>query len=242
MTTTATTGYALRKGAERACSLLQPGFWDALDIGVLVTDLDHVSIFCNRAFGEIFQVEPLKVVTSGVDELRERVLPYLDDPEAWIANLDDIYRDPMGVQRDELAFGESENRVERYTGPVLDSNGKPVARLWTFRPVRTEADHSIVCGELEIDLDGRMATINDTKIVLTRFEFELLVQLAQNRDTAMGREILFRRVWGYDMDLNTNSLDVLISRLRKKIQAVGESSVKIETVYAYGYRMVVKDS
>lgn len=231
---------AVRQGAEKALSFWQPGIWNALDVGLLLTDLEHVSLMCNRHFGEIFEVDATTVVKSGVQELRERVLPLIENEKEWVSNLDDIYADPYGVQRDEISVRQPQNRVERYTGPVLDRQGRPVARLWTFRPVHTEAQHEVIVGELRIDLDSRITMVGETPLSLTRFEFELLNQLAQNRGTAMGREILFRRVWGYDMALNTNSLDVLISRLRKKISAAGPSGLKIETVYAYGYRLTVK--
>lgn len=230
---------SVRSGAERALAMWQPGLWNALDCGVLLTDLKHVSLMCNRRFSEIFGVDCNKVVTSGVQELREKVIPFLQDPQGWLKNLEVIYADPYGEQRDEISVGSLHNRIERYTSPVFGIDGRPVARMWTFRKVDMGMVRELVVGGLTVDEASRTVALNGSALDLTKFEFDLLNLLAKNADTAMGREILFRRVWGYDIALNTNSLDVLISRLRRKLGGAGGTGVKIETVYGYGYRLSV---
>ncbi len=232
---------SVRTGAERALALWQPGLWNALDCGVLLTDLKHVSLMCNRQFSEIFGVDCNRVVTSGVQELREKVIPYLQDPQGWLKNLEIIYADPYGMQRDEIAVGSMHNRIERFTAPVMGIDGHPVARMWTFRKVDMGKVQDLVLGVLRVDESSRQVWVEGTAVDLTKFEFDLLNLLAKNAETAMGREILFRRVWGYDIALNTNSLDVLISRLRRKLSVGDERAVCIETVYGYGYRLTVSD-
>ena len=226
---------AIRTGAERVLNFWQPGLWNALDFGVLLTDLSHVSLMCNLEFGRLFEVDAFRVVKSGVNELRDRVVPYLEDPTGWLKNLDEIYAVREGVQRDELAISASMRRVERFTGPVRSKNGEVVARIWTFREIHRGDIRIVERGKVKLDLDSRELEVLGEVIALTQYEFGLLKVLMENTGTAMGREILFRRVWGYDIALNTNSLDVLISRLRKKIGC--DAGVRIETVYGYGYRL-----
>jgi signal transduction histidine kinase len=110
----------------------------ATDQGVLLTDLDHVALACNRRFGEIFGVDFRAVVESGVLEVRGMVRSRIPDVDAWSDNLADLYADPMKCQEDLLALINPRAAVRRFTGPVLDEGGRPLARIWTFLDVSAE--------------------------------------------------------------------------------------------------------
>lgn len=111
----------------------------ASDHGVLMTDLDHNALACNRRFGEIWNVSIDEVVRSGVGALRKLVRPLLADPAAWEHNLDQVYGDPQREYRDELPLStDPPSVVRRYTGPVLGSDGEVMGRLWTFLDVTQE--------------------------------------------------------------------------------------------------------
>ena len=69
---------------------------------------------------------------------------------------------------------------------------------------------------------------------LTRTEFQLLGTLLLNPRRVVTREALFERVWGYDLDLSSNSLAVYISTLRRKLEEGGEPRL-IHTVRGVGY-------
>jgi two-component system response regulator MprA len=69
---------------------------------------------------------------------------------------------------------------------------------------------------------------------LTRTEFQLLGALLLNPRRVVTREALFERVWGYDLDLSSNSLAVYISTLRRKLEECGEPRL-IHTVRGVGY-------
>lgn len=105
------------------------------DAGVLLTDLDHVALACNRRMGEIFGIEHEKVVRSGVLEVRRMVQHRILDHQEWAKNLEEVYRDPLRVQEDELQLNFPEQYVRRYTAPVFGEDGEPIARLWTFQDV-----------------------------------------------------------------------------------------------------------
>jgi DNA-binding response OmpR family regulator len=94
----------------------------------------------------------------------------------------------------------------------------------------------IVAGPLAIDLEARIATVGDAKLALTHTEFDLLAHLASNLGRAIHRDHLFNAVWGYSSDFSSNSLDVLIYRLRAKLRTAGGGD-PIKTVRAYGFRM-----
>ena len=69
---------------------------------------------------------------------------------------------------------------------------------------------------------------------LTLKEFELLRYLMENKGIVLTRDQLLTRIWGYDFDGETRTVDVHIRTLRQKL---GEAGSFIETVRGVGYRM-----
>lgn len=104
----------------------------AVEVGVMITSLEHTALVVNRKFGELWGVRPEAVVASDVDEVRGSVMRRLKDPDAWLANLERVYADPEARETDELALRAPARILRRVTGPVRDAEGRPVARFWTF--------------------------------------------------------------------------------------------------------------
>lgn len=88
---------------------------------------------------------------------------------------------------------------------------------------------------LRADFDGVAISVDGAPVKLTRREFELLKFLVENRNRVMTRDRLLERVWGYDREVETRSVDVHVGRLRAKLGAAGP---QIETVVGLGYRFV----
>src|SRR5690242_13368367 len=97
---------------------------------------------------------------------------------------------------------------------------------------------TISLGGLEIDLNRRYADLNGTSVGLTSREFDLLAHLAQNKGTSLSRESVFETVWGYKMEFGSNSLDVYIYRIRRKIEQDPEHPKYLLTMRGYGYKLV----
>ena len=76
---------------------------------------------------------------------------------------------------------------------------------------------------------------DNNKVELTPKEFDLLMLLVQNKNTALYREIIFEKVWGEELEFETRTLDLHIQRLRKKL---GWKD-KIKTVYRIGYMLEI---
>ena len=74
----------------------------------------------------------------------------------------------------------------------------------------------------------------DVKIELTRKEFELLQYLLENKGMVMTRNQILCRIWGYDFDGETRTVDVHVRTLRQKL---GDAGNYIETVRGVGYRI-----
>ncbi len=88
--------------------------------------------------------------------------------------------------------------------------------------------------DLVVDRDAMTARRRDRPITLTRTEFQLLELLAANAGRVLSRDVIFEKVWGYDFGPESNSLDVYIGYLRRKLEANGEPRL-IHTVRGVGY-------
>ncbi|ABX42048.1 response regulator transcription factor [Lachnoclostridium phytofermentans] len=86
-----------------------------------------------------------------------------------------------------------------------------------------------------IDLNSREVRKDGQLIELTVKEFELLIQLIQNKNVALRRSWLYERVWEGEFTGETRTLDTHIQRLRKKL----EWEDRIKTVFRIGYRLEV---
>jgi two-component system response regulator MprA len=89
-------------------------------------------------------------------------------------------------------------------------------------------------GDLRLDRRARQAWLGDTPIELTRTEFNLLQVLLEHAGQVLTRGQLFEQVWGYDLDRSSNSLDVYIGYLRRKLEHGGAPRL-VHTVRGIGF-------
>ena len=89
-------------------------------------------------------------------------------------------------------------------------------------------------GDLLINPDTREVKRGEREIELTNREFELLEYLARNQKLVVSRERLLEDVWGYDPFEQTNTIDVFISNLRRKLESGGEPRL-LHTKRGAGY-------
>lgn len=133
------TRLALRDIDERILQpLLQSVVADS-ETGILVTDLNHKTLICNERFGAIWGVDIDTSVRESVEGVRAAVRSRLTDIPTWEENLIQVYRDPYFRQTDQLILQDPHAVLHRYTGPLVDSGGAAVGRLWTFQD-RTRSD------------------------------------------------------------------------------------------------------
>jgi DNA-binding response OmpR family regulator len=102
-----------------------------------------------------------------------------------------------------------------------------------------DAPDVVEAGGLRIDVASREATLDGHGLVLRAKEFDLLTAFAQHKGNVLDRERLLRMVWGTDYYGDSRTIDVHVAWLRDKL---GESSVKIQTVWGVGYKLVVEDA
>ncbi|MBD3584947.1 response regulator transcription factor [Salinimonas sp. HHU 13199] len=175
-------------------------------------------ILLDRMFGDMDSItvleylkklpeEPLILLLTAVDDVKDRV-------EGLKAGADDYLCKPFDF--DEL-----------------------LARLQALSrrraPLNSSQAHGHKVGNLILDTDSRVVSVNENELTLTKLEYDLLLYLAENIGKVLSRERILSRVWKAHSDPLTNVVDVYISRLRKQLPA--ESRVVLETLRGNGYRL-----
>jgi signal transduction histidine kinase len=150
---------------------LHPGFRDkegallaallqSTDYGVLVSGLDRQDLVANRRLGELFTMPPQLIVENDPDAVRGWARSRVKTPDVFDSVLERAYDDPYLIHEDELELiGPMPVFLRRYTGPVYDPNGTPIARLWTFLDITpTHQIHARVQAELAAATDALQKT------------------------------------------------------------------------------------
>ena len=99
-----------------------------------------------------------------------------------------------------------------------------------------KANAQLQVADLTLDRDSQEVHRGGTRLILTRKEFLLLEYLMAHAGKAVSRTSILEQVWGYHHDTLTNSIDVYIGSLRKKIDA-GREVKLIHTVRDFGYKI-----
>lgn len=141
---------------------------------------------------------------------------------------DDYLTKPFSM-RELLARVRAHLRRVRLLREELESSGQA-------NQESPNGDVAISFGDLVIDESRREIRRNDDVLALRPKEFELLLFLARNRGIALGRSLILERVWGWDFDGGSRTVDVHIRWLREKIEVDPAHPSRILTVRGIGYR------
>jgi DNA-binding response OmpR family regulator len=115
-----------------------------------------------------------------------------------------------------------------------------VARLRAVkRRALAAADTSLRVGDLVLDPAGREVRRGEERLELTRTEYNLLERLIYRAGKVVSRQALIEAVWGFDREIEENTLDAFMHLLRAKVDAPGRPRL-IHTVRGVGY-MIRKD-
>ncbi|HEY7573976.1 MAG TPA: response regulator transcription factor [Thermoanaerobaculia bacterium] len=144
------------------------------------------------------------------------MLTALDDAESTVEGLSEGADDYLGKPFD----------LE-----VLAARAKALLRRNDRRPTV-----ELAAGDLRLDPGRRAAWKGKTVLDLTAREFAILETLLRRPGAVVSREEILEQAWGEREEPMSNTVDVLVARLRKKIDAPGRPS-RIETVRGMGYRL-----
>jgi len=103
-------------------------------------------------------------------------------------------------------------------------------------PDATPQSERLVFDELVIDIGRRELYVKGQLYHLKPKEFDLLVFLARNKGIVLSRDLILERVWGWDYDGGSRTVDVHVRWLREKVENSPSSPERIVTVRGIGYR------
>ncbi len=98
-------------------------------------------------------------------------------------------------------------------------------------------DAVITVGHIELDTQNQQITVDGQDIKLTPKDYKVATCLLKNVGKMLSRDYLLREVWGIDVPLNTRTVDVHVSRVRRSLQLIPERGYCVKTVYQHGYRL-----
>ena len=92
----------------------------------------------------------------------------------------------------------------------------------------------LTVADLTLDAGTRRVTRGEVELSLTKTEFDLLELLMRNAGIVLERGVIYEKIWGYDFETSSNSLDVYIGYLRRKTEPDGAPRL-VHTIRGVGY-------
>lgn len=137
--------------------------------------------------------------------------------------------------------GADDYMVKPFSNQELIARMKAILRRKGNYPViQLKLEDTIVADYLIIDKTRRTATKYGELIHLSYLEFELLYLFVRYKGLVLTRDEIIEQLWGKDYPSETRTIDVHISKLRKKIQSNQGPTLNIIPVIGIGYKMVLK--
>ena len=224
-----------------------------IDPDDIVSTIKHVMAETSVATNylvEVKQCETEKIVYSfeirngtyaGMIPCAGRLLP--EDCYSLLVTILDGTRPPASMVRtaknSALATSGKSNPLQSLylIIPLLFLIGSIAYFIWKKKPADS-IPHLILIGASQFDKRNRVLSFKDHRIELSYKEAELLSVLHTSANAPIEREVILQRVWGDEGGYVGRTLDVFISKLRKKLEA--DASVKIVNVRGVGYQLVTE--
>lgn len=187
----------------------------------------------NMALSDDFDLLILDVMLPSLNgmEVLRRIRQTSQLPVIMLTAKDDVMDKVMG-----LDLGAQDYLTKPFAIEELLARIRVLFKLKAPTPSIASAQTALTCGQLTLYPDKFEVNYNNTLIVLTKKEFELLEYLMQNKNIALTRDQILENVWGYNYIGDTNVVDVYIRYLRNKIDQPFQQKL-IFTIRGIGYQL-----
>lgn len=172
----------------------------------------------------------LDINLPGIDgfEVCRRIREFFSRPVIMVTANDEEFDEIYGLE-----LGADDYVTKPVTPRVLLARIK--AQLRSNQPIQAAPRNRLEFGSLQIDLDAQSVVLDGDTVTLSSGEFELLWALASQAGKEVKRDDLIREIRGFDYDGFDRTIDVRISRLRKKLGDNSNPPKRIKTVWGKGY-------
>ena len=160
-----------------------------------------------------------------------------DKIEGFESGADDYITKPFSPRELLLRVHALLRRSGASFEPTLPVTSKSETPNESQLPTETAStpEKSITVGSLCIFPEQFKVLVQGETVALTATEYQLLLFLAERAGRLQSRDALLQKVWGYEGQLNTRTVDTHIKRLRQKL---GDAGALIETVHGFGYQLI----
>jgi DNA-binding response OmpR family regulator len=203
------------------------------DEGYAVADVASAEEALDSLTGRAPNIVLIDVMLPGMDgfELCRRLRRQSDVPIIMVTARADSHDVVAGLEA-----GADDYMTKPFEPKELSARIRALLR----RSGRTDSGpETMTFGSLELTPDAGTVRRGDQEIRLTRTEFRLLCELANNSGRVLSRETLLERVWGYDYFGDSRLVDVHVRRLRTKVEEDPADPTLIVTVRGLGYKLQV---
>jgi len=164
--------------------------------------------------------------------------------EDGLGILKELRKNPLTARTPIIMLTAKTGEYDKVTGLDLGADDyvtKPFSVLElisrvkaVLRRMNLTNDDVLVCKGVELDIPRHIVKADSCEINLTFKEFELLKYLMQNRGIVLSRDRITEKIWGFDFEGESRTVDMHIKTLRKKL---GGNGAMIETVRGVGYKI-----
>ncbi|MFK4099964.1 response regulator transcription factor [Streptomyces sp. NPDC019531] len=146
-------------------------------------------------------------------------------------------RDAVGDRIVALDNGADGYLMKPFAPEELLARVRALLRRTARRPAPAAAPRNrLTFDDVTVDLRTRTVTRGGCPLDLTRTEFALLVHLMRHPGKVLSRNQLLKEVWGFDFEPSSNTLDVYVMYVRRKLESRGERRI-VQTVRGMGYSL-----
>ena len=135
-----------------------------------------------------------------------------------------------------LAIGADDYLTKPFSPSMLVMRVKALLRRVDMGRAAAPATREMAFADIELSDEAHEARVAGKPIELTMTEFALLRCLLEGEGSAVSRDTLLSKVWGFDAEVETRVTDETVRRVRRKLRDAG-SATQIKAVWGYGYKL-----